>query len=294
VQKTELIGKSYWTVVNDVSLLELIQRALGEKTSMSREVELFGHYYQCNATYLLNMDELVIIMHDITGIKHLQRIKRDFVSNVSHEMRTPLTAIKGYAETMKGIDEENESYLSVIKKHTERLINIVEDLLILSEMEEIGMKLDLDMVDVNETISSIMKIFNPRIQEKSLSVALQLDPHIPQIQADRLKLEQAFINLIDNAVKYTEKGTIAVSTKIIEGFLIIEVHDTGIGIPDTHIPRLFERFYTVDKSHSRKLGGTGLGLSIVKHIVLLHNGTIDVESEVGEGTTFRIDLPLRP
>jgi two-component system phosphate regulon sensor histidine kinase PhoR len=294
VQKTELIGKSYWTVVNDVSLLELIQRALGEKTSMSREVELFGHYYQCNATYLLNMDELVIIMHDITGIKHLQRIKRDFVSNVSHEMRTPLTAIKGYAETMKGIDEENESYLSVIKKHTERLINIVEDLLILSEMEEIGMKLDLDMVDVNETISSIMKIFNPRIQEKSLSVALQLDPHIPQIQADRLKLEQAFINLIDNAVKYTEKGTIAVSTKIIEGFLIIEVHDTGIGIPDKHIPRLFERFYTVDKSHSRKLGGTGLGLSIVKHIVLLHNGTIDVESEVGEGTTFRIDLPLRP
>ena len=294
VQKTDIIGKSYWTVVNDISLLELIQKAMGDKSSISREVELLGHHYQCNATYLLNMDELVIIMHDITGIKRLQRIKRDFVSNVSHEMRTPLTAIKGYAETMAGMDEENESYLTIIKRHTERLINIVEDLLILSEMEEIGMKLDLDLVDVNETISSIMKIFNPRIQEKSLSVELQLSPRIPPIQADQLKLEQAFINLIDNAVKYTEKGTISVSTKIIEGFLIIEIHDTGIGIPEKHIPRLFERFYTVDKSHSRKLGGTGLGLSIVKHIILLHNGTIDVESEAGMGTTFRIDLPLRP
>jgi two-component system phosphate regulon sensor histidine kinase PhoR len=192
------------------------------------------------------------------------------------------------------MDEENESYLNIIKRHTERLINIVEDLLILSEMEEIGMKLDLDLVDVNGTLSNIMKIFNPRIQEKSLSVELQLDPRIPPIQADQLKLEQAFINLIDNAVKYTEKGTISVSTKIIEGFLIIEIHDTGIGIPEKHIPRLFERFYTVDKSHSRKLGGTGLGLSIVKHIVLLHNGTIDVESEAGVGTTFRIDLPLHP
>jgi two-component system phosphate regulon sensor histidine kinase PhoR len=278
--------------VKNIDLFDLIQKAMGEKTSVSREIELFGHYYQCNATYLPGMDELVIVMHDITGMKRLQRIKRDFVSNISHEIRTPLTAIKGYAETMGGLDEENESYLTIIKRHTERLINIVQDLLILSEMEEIGLKLDLDKVDVNETITNIMKIFKHRIEEKGLTVELALDARIQPLKADQLKLEQAFINVIDNAVKYTEKGTIRISTKIIEGFLIVEIQDTGIGIPERHIPRLFERFYTVDKSHSRKLGGTGLGLSIVKHIILLHDGTIDVESEPGRGTTFRIDLPL--
>jgi two-component system phosphate regulon sensor histidine kinase PhoR len=292
VQKTSITGKSYWTVVKNIDLFDLIQKAMGEKTSVSREIELFGHYYQCNATYLPGMDELVIVMHDITGMKRLQRIKRDFVSNISHEIRTPLTAIKGYAETMGGLDEENESYLTIIKRHTERLINIVQDLLILSEMEEIGLKLDLDKVDVNETITNIMKIFKHRIEEKGLTVELALDARIQPLKADQLKLEQAFINVIDNAVKYTEKGTIRISTKIIEGFLIVEIQDTGIGIPERHIPRLFERFYTVDKSHSRKLGGTGLGLSIVKHIILLHDGTIDVESEPGRGTTFRIDLPL--
>jgi two-component system phosphate regulon sensor histidine kinase PhoR len=294
VQKTNITGKPYWTVVKSVDLFELVQEALGERTSVSREIELFGHHYQCNATYLPNMEELVIVMHDITGMKRLQRIKRDFVSNVSHEMRTPLTAIKGYAETMQGLDEENESYLNIIRRHTDRLINIVQDLLILSEMEEIGMKLDLDMVDVNETITNIMKIFKHRVEEKGLTIELELDARIPPLRADQLKLEQAFINVIDNAVKYTEKGTIRISTKIIEGFLIVEIQDTGIGIPERHIPRLFERFYTVDKSHSRKLGGTGLGLSIVKHIILLHNGIIDVESESGRGTTFRIDLPLGP
>jgi two-component system phosphate regulon sensor histidine kinase PhoR len=293
VQKNRLLGRMYWTIVQNSDLFELIQHVQNEKTDMSREIELFGHFYQCNATYLPIMDETVIVMHDITVMKNLQRIKRDFVSNVSHEMRTPLTAIKGYAETIQGLDEENESYLTIIKRHTDRLINIVKDLMILSEIEEIGMRLDIDRVDLRETIENIVKIFHRRIQEKGLKLDLRLSD-IPPIRADQLKLEQAFINLIDNAVKYTESGTIRITTKVIEDFAIVEIQDTGIGIPEKHLPRLFERFYTADKSHSRQLGGTGLGLSIVKHIVLLHDGTIDVESEPGKGTTFRIDLPLTP
>ncbi len=292
VQKSGITGKFYWTVVKNIDLFELVQKVQNEKSSTSQEIELFGHHYQCHASYLPSMDEIVIVMHDITDMKNLQRIKRDFVSNVSHEMRTPLTAIKGYAETIQGLDQQNEEYLNIIKRHTERLINIVQDLMILSEMEEIGMKIDLDTVDINATITNIAKIFKPRIEEKGLRLELELEEKIPPIRADQLKLEQACINLVDNAVKYTDAGKIRISSRIIEQFLILEIKDTGIGIPENHLPRLFERFYTVDKSHSRRLGGTGLGLSIVKHIVLLHNGAIDVESETGRGTTFRIDLPL--
>jgi two-component system phosphate regulon sensor histidine kinase PhoR len=292
MQREHMNGEFYWTVVQNVDLFELIQKVQSEKTSSGHELELFGHHYHCNAAYLLTMDEIVIVMHDITGMKNLQRIKRDFVSNVSHEMRTPLTAIKGYAETMHGLDEENMTYLNIIRRHTDRLINIVRDLMILSEIEEIGMKLDLNTVEINETISNILKMFKPRIDAKGLAVDLELDERVPSIEADQLKLEQAFINLIDNAVKYTEQGGISIASRVMENFVIVEVRDTGIGIPEKHLPRLFERFYTVDKSRSRKLGGTGLGLSIVKHIILLHNGTIDVESEPDRGTTFRIDLPL--
>jgi two-component system phosphate regulon sensor histidine kinase PhoR len=293
VQKRSIIGDYYWTVVKNIDLFELIQKVQNEKVNLGQEIELFGHHYHCNAAYIPTMDEIVIVMHDITGMKNLQRIKRDFVSNVSHEMRTPLTAIKGYAETIEGLNDENEEYLNIIKRHTDRLINIVQDLMILSEMEEIGMKLDVGTIDINATLANIMKMFKQRIDSKGLASQLELDDSIPPTKGDQLKIEQAFINLIDNAVKYTEEGGITVATRIIEGFCVIEIKDTGIGIPENHMPRIFERFYTVDKSHSRKLGGTGLGLSIVKHIVLLHNGVIDVESQPDRGTTFRIDLPLR-
>jgi two-component system phosphate regulon sensor histidine kinase PhoR len=293
VQKRNIIGNYYWKVVNNVDLFELIQKVQNQKTNMDQEIELFSHHYHCNAAYLSTMDEIVIVMHDITGMKNLQRIKRDFVSNVSHEMRTPLTAIKGYAETMEGLSDENKEYLNIINRHTDRLINIVQDLMILSEMEEIGMKLDMDAIDINATITNIMKIFKQRIDSKGLQYHLELNADAPPIRGDQLKLEQAFINLIDNAIKYTDRGSIHIRTRIVEDFVVIEIEDTGIGIPENHIPRIFERFYTVDKSHSRKLGGTGLGLSIVKHIVLLHNGIIDVESQPERGTTLRIDLPLK-
>jgi two-component system phosphate regulon sensor histidine kinase PhoR len=140
-------------------------------------------------------------------------------------------------------------------------------------------------------VERILKIFEPRIEEKGLTLVLHVENAIPPIMADAFKLEQALINLIDNAVKYTEKGTIALSLRHVDNQVMIEIKDTGIGIPEEHISRIFERFYVVDKSRSKRLGGTGLGLSIVKHIVLLHNGTLQVESPPSQGTTFSITLP---
>ena len=233
-------------------------------------------------------------LYDITKIKNLEKTKKDFVSNVSHELRTPLTAIKGFVETLEETtnDDENKHYLNIIKRHTDRVINIVEDLLLLSELEEESSSLELEDVNLKGLIENILKIFDQRLREKNLVLKFKADKNLPLIKADPFKLEQVFINLIDNAIKYTERGEVMISVSQNDKGLITEIQDTGICIPKEHLSRIFERFYVVDKSRSRKLGGTGLGLSIVKHIVLLHNGKIDVENIPGTGTKFIVTLPV--
>jgi len=215
------------------------------------------------------------------------------VINVSHELRTPLTAIKGYVETLnEEADEKSRNYLEIIKRHTDRLINIVKDLLLLSELEEKGFKLQTEKVNLRDLMENILKIFEPELKEKKIEVDLRAEDDFPLIEGDPFKLEQMFINIIDNAVKYTKKGMIKILLKEENRNARIEIQDTGIGIPEEHLNRIFERFYVINKSRSRRLGGTGLGLSIVKHIALLHNGDISVNSMPGKGTTFTILLPL--
>ena len=236
-----------------------------------------------------------MIFHDITEMKNVEEIKKDFVVNVSHELRTPLTAIKGFAETLEEeTDEKNRHYVDIIKRNTDRLINIVQDLLALSQLEERGTRLELEEVDLGDMIERTLKIFEHRMREKNLKFDLKTENGFPLIKADPFKLEQVFVNLIDNAIKYTEHGEITLSLKQSGNQVMMELEDTGIGISEDHIPRIFERFYVTDKSRSKMLGGTGLGLSIVKHIVLLHNGTIDVKSTPNKGTTFSITLPINP
>jgi two-component system phosphate regulon sensor histidine kinase PhoR len=235
----------------------------------------------------------VAVFHNITASKRVEKIKKDFVMNVSHELRTPLTAVKGFVETLdEQIDIHNRHYLEIIKRHTDRLIHIVEDLLTLSELEEKGVEAPLENIDLSVVLENVFPLFEQQVKEKGLRLSREIASDLPPLKGDPFKLEQMFINLIDNAVKYTEKGTIVVSLRHKENRIIIQVQDTGHGIPKEDLPRLFERFYVVDKSRSRRLGGTGLGLSIVKHVVLLHNGTIDVESKVGVGTTFSISFPI--
>ncbi|MCK4396890.1 HAMP domain-containing protein [candidate division WOR-3 bacterium] len=295
LQNNNIEGKLYWEVIREPKLSDLIKRVADEKGSLVGEVEFNEKTFVCSAIFIAAQEEIVLIFHDITEIRNLEKVKKDFVVNVSHELRTPLTAIKGFVETLEDeVNKKHIHYLEIIKKHTERLINIVEDLLLLSEFEEKKAKLEIEEVNLNSLVENVQTIFNQKIKEKGLTLELNRDKEIPIIKADPFKLEQLFINLIDNAINYTEKGKIRLSLTRENQYLKIEIEDTGIGIPHENLPRIFERFYVVDKSRSRKLGGTGLGLSIVKHIVLLHNGKIDVESTYGKGTKFKIILPVSP
>ncbi len=293
IQEDNVEGRFYWEVLRSPTFGELIKKVLRAKKNRIEEIELYDKVFLCSATFLGARKEVVAIFHDITASKRVEKIKKDFVVNVSHELRTPLTAVKGFVETLEEqVDENNRRYVEIVKRHTDRLIHIVQDLLSLSELEESGVTLELEDVDVSDVLENVLGIFEQKLQDKGLTLKREVEPDLPCLKGDPFKLEQMFINLIDNAINYTEKGTIVISIGQKDNRIMIRIQDAGNGIPEDDLPRIFERFYVVDKSRSRKFGGTGLGLSIVKHIVLLHNGTIDVESKTGIGTTFSISLPL--
>jgi two-component system phosphate regulon sensor histidine kinase PhoR len=293
VGQSSVEGKYSWEVVRTSPFVELVRKVKEEKKSSHAEIIFGERNVLCRASYLPSQEGVVVTFYDITEMQNLARIKRDFVLNVSHELRTPLTAIRGYAETLEAeVEEKGRSYLTTILKHTDRLIQIVEDLLVLATLEEKGAALQVEAVNLREIAENVFRIFEPRAREKNLFLRLRAAEALPAVPADAFRLEQMLVNLVDNAIKYTERGGVEVSlNKGAEG-VVIEVTDTGIGIPEEDQKRIFERFYVVDKSRSRKLGGTGLGLSIVKHIVTLHGGKIQLRSTPGAGSTFTIVLPL--
>jgi two-component system phosphate regulon sensor histidine kinase PhoR len=238
----------------------------------------------------------IAVFHDITRLKELEKIRQDFVANVSHELRTPLTTIKGYAETLlDGALKEDVAlqFVSVIKRHTDRLTKIVEDLLTLSTIESKEFHLKKERLSISELIRDAVDFVKEAADKKKISISEKETTSSLMVEADRNYLEQVLVNLLDNAIKYgREGGEIEISTaekdqKEIE----ISVRDNGMGIPREDLPRVFERFYRVDKGRSQALGGTGLGLSIVKHIVQAHAGRVWAESQLGEGSTFYFTLP---
>jgi two-component system phosphate regulon sensor histidine kinase PhoR len=217
------------------------------------------------------------------------------VANVSHELRTPLTSIRGYAETLLegGLHDHDhrEGFVSVIREQAERLTAIVDDLLSLAELERPGATPRREPFDLREVAERQVSAVRAPAEKAGLHLSLAPGPAVP-LEADAHLIEQVIANLLENAVKYTERGTIEVRVGRSGGQAWCEVQDTGPGIPQEDQPRIFERFYRVDKARSREKGGTGLGLSIVKHIVLLHGGTVSVRSQLGQGATFRFDLPV--
>jgi len=287
-------NKFYWEIIREPAFNEFIKRVREEKKNITNEVELNNNVFLCSATELVSGNELAVVFHDITEIKNIETMKKNFITNVSHELKTPLASIKGFIETLEEDigDAKNKHYIDVIKRNIDRLIGIVQDLLTLSKLEEKELKPELQRVNLKTVLEDILKVFEQILKEKNLKLILDLGQGLPDITADSFKIEQLFVNLIDNAIKYTEKGEIKISIKQAGSIIKIEVEDTGIGIPKEHLPRIFERFYVIDKSRSKKYGGTGLGLSIVKHIVLLHNGKIAVESNINQGTKFTINLPI--
>lgn len=286
-------GKFYWEEIREPGINDLIKKVRDERKNLSREITVNEMVFLCSASFLKTDGGIVVVFHDISEIKRLEKIKSDFVLNVSHELRTPLTSIKGYADTIDegSLSEENRHYLTIIRRNTERLINIVGDLLTLSKLEEREFALSLEPVALPFLIERVLKLFEDQARSKGFSLKMEAPEDLPPVLGDPFKLEQVFINLLDNAMKYTDAGGIAITVALSGDEVIAKVSDTGTGIPQEHIPRIFERFYVVDKSRSKKMGGTGLGLSIVKHIVLLHNGTVRVESAAGKGSAFIVSLP---
>jgi len=285
-------GKFYWEVLRSADFGDLVKAAGDEKRSVIGEIRHEGSVYSCGASFVEAEEEVVVWFHDITEIRNVEKVKKDFIVNLSHELRTPLTAIMGFIEAASDeVEGEARHYLDIVRRHTDRLTDIVEDLLELSELEDRGTSLDLEEVDLEAVVREVAGIFEQRLREKRLDLSVAAAMGTPCIMGDEYRLQQVFVNLIDNAVKYTESGGIAISIESEDDTVCATVSDTGIGIPEEHLGRIFERFYVVDKSRSRKVGGTGLGLSIVKHIVLMHGGDISAGSAPGGGTAFTITFP---
>lgn len=240
---------------------------------------------------------LVIVAHDVTESIRYQDLRREFVANVSHELRTPLTLVKGFVETLQdGAVQDpvrGPQYLATIARHVEQLTNLVDDLLDLSRLEgRPGLERRVP-VDLAEVAQRVVEQMRPAALKKAQALGLEAPPAVSGVSGDPDYLERAVRNLVDNAIKYTpEGGAVRVEVRERPGAIVLEVSDNGIGIPAEDQPRIFERFYRVDKSRSRDMGGTGLGLSIVKHVVQGHGGSVEVESEAGRGSKFRMVLPV--
>lgn len=237
---------------------------------------------------------VLIVVHDLSESDALQRLRQDLVANVSHELRTPLTSLRGYADTLLegGLDdlEHREGFVRIIRDQAVSLQMLVEDLLSLAEMERPDATLRLESFDLRLLAAEQIATYRDTAQRAGLTLELVPGENVPVV-ADRIRLAQALANLLDNAIKYTEHGGVRVTLGVRDGRAWCEVRDTGSGIPAEDLPRVFERFYRVDKARSRAKGGTGLGLAIVKHAIALHDGVVALESRVGQGSAFRFEFP---
>jgi two-component system phosphate regulon sensor histidine kinase PhoR len=284
-------GENYMESVTVAPVRDFIRNAF-ESGARSGRMETEGRCYVCSVADVKDTDRKVFTFRDVTELAQVARMKRDFAINVSHELRTPLTSIKGFTETLLADAEgDTREYLRTIARNTDRLINLVKDVQILSEMEDMSRAMELEPVDPVELLREVMVLFRDRAMEKGLELDLGVRGDIPPVMGDRFRLEQVFVNLIDNAIKYTDTGGVAISVRYRGSMVVTAVSDTGNGIPEEHLPRVFERFYVVDRSRSRSMGGTGLGLAIVKHIVALHGGKVTVNSSPARGTTFTVFIP---
>ena len=239
----------------------------------------------------------IALFHDITQLKQVDELRRDFVANVSHELRTPLSILRGYIETiLEAPDTSREELirmLEVMNRHSRRLGLLVDDLLTLAQFESGNPHLQLSQVRLTELFAAIVRDWARKFSEKKLRVQVGTPSDLPSIRADETRLQEVLYNLLDNALKYTEPGgAIHLRAEKRGDEVVISVEDTGVGIPEADLPRIFERFYRTDKARSRALGGTGLGLAIVKHIAQMHGGRVEAESALQKGTAIRVFMPI--
>lgn len=322
VKNNDLTRKKIFEIIENVHFLDFLNNLKSSGnlnlTNNTLQLKIEDNYFLVSGSFIDIKEEVILVFTDISEIQKLQIFKKDLVANASHELRTPLTAIKGFIETL---EEESEGdikyYAQIINRHTDRLINLVSDLLTLSELENFNNILDKNSINLSNLIIKIIVIFENKLKSKNITISVNIDNQI-ECKCDEFRIEQVIINLIDNAIKYNDIGQkLIINVEIINqnqiynkfdvenineiknlnmsesitDFILLQFIDFGNGIPDADKKRVFERFYTVDKSRARQLGGTGLGLSIVKHIINLHNGIIFVENNKPKGSIFNIILP---
>ncbi len=294
----QLYGKPYIEVIRNPDFVSLVEKVKNSRAPASAEItidvpeEKYLFVKLSPLAYTVgDLSGVIAIFSDLTQLKRLEQIRKDFVANASHELKTPVTAIKGFAETLiDGAIEDRENaykFLNTIKAQSDRLNRLVDDLLVLSNIEMGEEKLNRTDVDLSALIDKVMETMVVTAAEKNLSLTKSVSGDA-MIKADLDKVEQVLLNLVDNAIKFSASGVVEIGVMQEEGSTYLFVKDSGAGIPEQFIPRLGERFFRVDSSRSRELGGTGLGLAIVKHIVKAHDWDMKIESEVGKGTTVKI------
>ena len=301
---SEVQGRSLQEVVRNTDLQRFVTSALSSEEPVEKDIVLYsdGENVLSGHGTVLNDGEgnrigALIVLNDVTRLRSLENIRRDFVANVSHEIKTPITAIKGFVETLRDGAIENhgdaERFLKIIEKHVDRLDAIIQDLLSLSRIEQEVERKEIILNDghIRDVLLTAVQVCEVKAASRNIRFEISCKEDL-KARINLPLLEQAVMNLLDNAIKYSDnESTIRVEAKQIDGEVVVEVHDHGCGIENEHLPRLFERFYRVDRARSRKQGGTGLGLAIVKHIAEAHGGRISVKSSPGKGSAFSIHLP---
>ncbi|WP_459195457.1 two-component system histidine kinase PnpS [Wukongibacter baidiensis] len=307
IDSNDIFGAKVLTLINNHRLKNALGEMLNESVSGKAEVAVQEPERKTLKIYTesikLNEDPnriigTLILILDVTEMRKLEKMRTDFVANVSHELKTPLTSIMGFIETLKSGAINNEKvrdrFLNIIEIETERLTRLIDDLLTLSDIESNGMNFGKkEQISINNVISEISHMAEELAKQKNIKYSFEVEDDLPYFYGSRDWLKQLVLNLLENAIKYTpDGGEVKFFGYQRKNNIFIKVKDTGIGIPKKDIPRLFERFYRVDKARSRKIGGTGLGLAIVKHIVIAFNGEIRVKSEEGKGTEFTVRIPI--
>lgn len=305
IKSEEAKGRYILEAIRDVHLESMARSVIANDSSLSDDIEIMTDNHQLILRVSISPLETnsgisgaVISLEDITELKQLEQVKADLVANMSHEIKTPLTSIKGFTETLlDGAMDDHETckrFLTIINSEADRMSRLISDSLTLSRLENQEQNIGYEQVNIYNVISNVLSMLDTSAEAKNISITFNAQTPEMTIEGDEDRIHQLMLNLIDNAIKYTPaNGKVTVTLRDEGDNVLISVKDTGIGIAKEHIPRLFERFYRVDKGRSRNMGGTGLGLAIVKHVVMSMNGTIDVDSKLGEGTEFIVHLPKR-
>ncbi|QYR23137.1 HAMP domain-containing protein [Paenibacillus sp. sptzw28] len=311
----ELVGRHYAEAKQQYELSQIIQDGLDRREHLREEITFYypeERLLDLNLVPIFQDDEfggVLLVLQDVSAIRRLERMRSEFVANVSHELKTPVTAVKGFAETLLGgavnDPETARSFLQIIYDESDRLNRLIGDILELSKIESRRVPLQFSPIELSAFIGKTVELMSAEAERKNIRIAMKAEPGI-YVEADEDRLRQIVMNLLANGISYTQGGgLVTIEVEPVSSVsdqagadisdyehIRITISDTGIGIPKKDLPRIFERFYRVDKARSRSSGGTGLGLSIVKHLVELHKGSISVDSQVGIGSTFTIELPV--